>query len=348
MKLALDEAAKFDPFPNPKVGAVLVKNKKAIYKVAHRESGKKHAEQILIEKFKKLDNYELYITLEPCIEFKGKRTPACSRLLVEAGLKKIYIAMKDPNPNINGKGIKLLKENNIKINLGILEDEAKRINYKYIRFIKKQTPYVALKWAMSMDGKIADKNYNSKYISQYATRLYTRKLRDKFDAVMIGKNTLLKDNPILHTKKYIILIDKDLQLSLNLNIFRHKSKIIIITKNGVLEERVKLYRSHGVKFVFVDDIAGVLSIVDAMKKLRELGINSVLCEGGGITKWHLIKNGLVDEVVCVVSGKIIGGINAPTPVEGEGYNIDKFIKFNIMNIDKIGNDIIINYVHRNY
>lgn len=348
MMEAIKIAEKYEPFPNPKVGVVAVKNGRIVFKAAHKIYGSKHAEQILLEKLNDIKDCEIYLTLEPCVEFEGKKTPACSRLLHKAGLKKLYVAMMDPNPKVNGRGIEFLRKNGVDVKTGIMLDEAKKLNYKYIRFIKKNTPYIMLKWAMTMDGKISDYKMNSKYITKQETRKFTRDLRKKFDAVMIGKNTLLKDNPELKNSRHVVLIDKNLEIPLNLSIFRHKSKITIITAENLNSSLLKRFNKAGCRVVEVKNIGGVLDMREAMMKLRATGINSIMCEGGGETNWYLVKEGLVDEVLVIVAPSILGGEKSVTPVEGMGLKLINALQFDIMDIERIGSDILIRYVHRNY
>ena len=246
MKEALALAMKAEGLtsPNPVVGAVLVKGNKVVGSGYHKRAGSPHAEIVAIKSAgQKTNGSTLYINLEPCNHYG--RTPPCAPEVIKAGIKRVVIAMQDPNPIVNGKGIKKLKSAGIDVEVGILEQDARKINETYIKYITKKMPFVVLKWAMSVDGKIATHTGDSKWISHEASRNFTHRLRGKFDAILIGINTLLKDNPQLTTHglgvkepKRIVVDDRG-KIPLDCNLLKtESSQVILATTNKIKKEKI--------------------------------------------------------------------------------------------------------------
>lgn len=285
--------------PNPLVGCIIVKNGKIIGKGYHKIFGGPHSEVNAINDAKKkgnsLINSTLYVNLEPCSHF-GK-TPPCTDLILKEKISKVVIGMKDPNPEVNGKGIKILKKAGIKIECGILKKECEELNKFFIKFITKKIPYVTLKIAQSIDGKIALNNNKSKYITGNESLKLVHKLRSEYDAVLIGKNTALLDNPFLTVRlvkgrnPYRIVIDKDSKLPEHLNIFTDKNSDKTIVINSTQNKKI--------------------SPMNILKALYELNISSVLVEGGANIFSQFIEKNLFDDIYFVIAPKIIGdGISA--------------------------------------
>ncbi|MEW6042255.1 MAG: bifunctional diaminohydroxyphosphoribosylaminopyrimidine deaminase/5-amino-6-(5-phosphoribosylamino)uracil reductase RibD, partial [Elusimicrobiota bacterium] len=235
LRIALELAKKGAGFvsPNPMVGCVIVKNDKIIGRGYHCCFGEPHAEINAIRSVRSpllLKGSTMYVNLEPC-SHTNKKTPPCVPEIIKAGIKKVTLSMKDPNPQVNGRGISQLKSAGIRCQAGLLEKEARELNMSYIKWITKNTPYVISKWAMSIDGKIATKTGDSRWISSDEARKYTHKLRGEVDAVMVGIGTVLKDNPTLTSRiddrqgrgcmghqPLRVLLDPDLKVPLNANI----------------------------------------------------------------------------------------------------------------------------------
>ncbi|MCM8789583.1 MAG: bifunctional diaminohydroxyphosphoribosylaminopyrimidine deaminase/5-amino-6-(5-phosphoribosylamino)uracil reductase RibD, partial [Candidatus Omnitrophica bacterium] len=221
MKLALK--AKGMTSPNPMVGALVVKNNKIVGRGYHKQAGKAHAEVVALDEAKdKAKGAKLYVTLEPCTHF-GK-TPPCVDRIIKSKIKEVIVGMIDPNPLNNQKGVKILKAHKIKVRVGFLEDELKKINEPFIKYIRQKLPFVTVKVAQSMDGKVATKTGDSKWITSDKARGFAHKLRQDYDAVMVGVNTILRDNPRLEpwfSKKYPakIIVDSQLSTPQNANIF---------------------------------------------------------------------------------------------------------------------------------
>ncbi|MFA5405032.1 MAG: bifunctional diaminohydroxyphosphoribosylaminopyrimidine deaminase/5-amino-6-(5-phosphoribosylamino)uracil reductase RibD [Ignavibacteria bacterium] len=285
--------------PNPLVGCIIVKNKKIIGKGYHKKFGEAHAEVNAINNAKKngydVRNSALYINLEPCSHF-GK-TPPCTDLIIKEKISEVIIGIKDPNPDVNGKGIKKLRRAGIKVEYGILKKECEELNKFFIKNITKKIPYVTLKIAQSIDGKIALKNNKSKYITGEESLKFVHKLRSEYDAVLIGKNTAILDNPHLNVRlvkgrnPYRIVIDKDSKLPEHLNIFADKESDKTIIINSPRKKNITL--------------------IDILKALHDLNISSVLVEGGANIFSQFIEKNLFDDIYIIIAPKIIGeGISA--------------------------------------
>jgi len=340
MALGLARRAEGMTSPNPVVGAVIVKNGKVIGKGYHKRCGLPHAEvNALNEAGDKAKGAILYVTLEPCDHFG--RTPPCTDALIKAKIKKAVIAMKDPNPLNNGRGIKKLNAHGIKISVGMLEDEAKELNKPFIKFITTGMPYVTVKMAESLDGKIATKTGDSKWITGEDSRRYVRGLRARSDAVMVGVNTVIKDDPTLLSGKpkakepVRVIVDSGLKTPRNAKIFSTAgiSPVYIATT-----KRAK--KRPGIITVKAD--RGRVDLKDLIKKLGSMGIARLLVEGGGELAAAFVEKRLVDEFLFFIAPKIIGGKRAVTAVGGSGIErMSQALLLNKMKVRKFKNDILI-------
>ena len=364
MKEALSLALKREGLtsPNPLVGAVIVKGNKVIGTGFHKKAGSPHAEIVAIKSAgQKAQGSTLYINLEPCNHYG--RTPPCVPEIIKAGIKRVVIGMQDPNPLVNGKGIEKLKSEGIDVQCGILEENAKRINETYIKYITERVPFVVLKWAMSLDGKIATSTGDSRWISHPASREFTHRLRGKFDAVLIGIETLLKDNPHLTThgvgikEPKRIIIDSKGRIPLDCNLlsplFRSAKQssgdkqtaggsIIIATTNKISKEKIEGLGKLGGEIIVVPSEKGRVSLKNLMVELAKREITSVLVEGGGNIIASFLEDGLADKFIAFISPMIIGGKNAVSPVEGEGVKkIINAIPVHNFSTRKIGEDIVV-------
>lgn len=337
--------------PNPIVGAVLVYKNKIIAEGYHTAYGKPHAEvETINDAIKKgyrhlLPKSTLYINLEPCCHW-GK-TPPCVDKIIEVGVKKVVCSMYDPNPKVRGKGIKKLKIKGINCKVGVLEEEAKELNKFYIKWITKKLPYVTIKSAVTFDGKIATVLGKSQWITSEEARKYVHNLRAIYDAVLVGINTILKDNPKLTTHSLgrspirVVVgdITKFSNKYKNYNIFKDNNKTIFFTPKSELIKNINYEFNNIEIFEFKER---KISFKKILSHLAEKGISSVLVEGGGETNWNLIKEQLVDDFILFIAQKIFGGRYAKTFVEGEGVKFPKdAYKIKFLNIDQIGEDFII-------
>jgi diaminohydroxyphosphoribosylaminopyrimidine deaminase/5-amino-6-(5-phosphoribosylamino)uracil reductase len=349
MKLAMKQAlkAKGRTSPNPLVGALVVKNGRVAGKGYHEKAGMPHAEIIALgEAGSKAKGAILYVTLEPCTHFG--RTPPCVEAIIKSGVKEVIVGMVDPNPVNNGKGIEILKRNGIKVQAGFLEKELKRMNEAFIKYITKKVPFVTVKVAQSLDGRIATRTGDSKWITSDKSRIYSHRIRQYYDAIMVGSNTVLRDNPKLDawfSKKHPVKIIVDSQLSTprDANIFSKDSRVIIVTlpaKPGQETENRKIL-SEKAKILEVKEKAGQINLRDMMKKLAQLEITSIIVEGGGTLIGSLFDDGLADKVLFFISPKVIGGKNAVSSVMGEGISrVDRAIKLKEFKLSRIGEDYL--------
>lgn len=350
MEMALNLAVKAEgkTYPNPMVGAVVIKNGKIIGKGYHKKFGKDHAEVMAIkDAHKDCCNATMFVTLEPCNHY-GK-TPPCTDAIIKSGIKKVYIAMKDPNPLNSGSGIRKLKKAGIVTYMGCCEEQAKHLNRKYVRFMTEKMPYITIKLAQSIDGKIAARDGSSKWISSDKSRKLVKKIRKDFDAIMIGRNTLEKDNPFLLDEKKTgykvsrIVIDSKLKLSLNSNIIKtaKKSPVIIGTTDLASGSKIKkISKLNGIKVVQVKSKKGKVNMKAFLKELAKLDIINVMVEGGGELIGSLLEESLVQEIMCFISPKIIGG--SYSSIKGAGVkNIKNAINLKNVEINLIENDLLI-------
>lgn len=346
LRLALK--AKGMTAPNPLVGALVVKKDKVIAKGYHEKAGLAHAEVIALDKAAdKAKGAKLYVTLEPCAHFG--RTPPCVDRIIKGGVKEVIVGMIDPNPQNKGKGIEILKGHGIKVRVGILEEKLKKLNEPFIKYITKRLPFVTVKVAQSLDGRIATRQRDSKWITSDKSRAFAHKLRRNYDAVMVGVNTVLTDNPRLDawfSKKHPvkIIIDSRLSMPQNSNVFSGKSQVIIITLPSRVGQETDNRRAlqEKAKILEVKEKSGQINLRDAMKKIAGLGLTNILVEGGGTLVGSLFDEGLVDKVLFFISPKIIGGKEAISSVMGRGISrIDNAIKIKDVKSRRFGEDFLI-------
>lgn len=350
MNLAINLSlkAKGWTWPNPMVGALVVKNKRIIGKGYHKKAGFSHAEVIALDDAgDDSKGATLYVTLEPCVHF-GK-TPPCVDRIVNSGIREVIIGASDPNPLNNGRGINVLKQFGIKVEAGFLEERIKRINEPFIKYITKKTPFVTVKVAQSLDGRIAGRTGDSKWITSDRSRAYAHRLRQDYDAVMVGVNTVLRDNPRLDAwfskrRPVKIVVDSQLSTPQNANIFSANSKVIIVTlpeRPGLETENRKML-SDKAEILEVKEKTGQINLRDMLKKLAQREITNILVEGGGTLNGSLFDEGLVDKILFFISPKIIGGKEAIGSVMGRGISrIDRAIKIGEIKLKRIGEDFLI-------
>jgi diaminohydroxyphosphoribosylaminopyrimidine deaminase/5-amino-6-(5-phosphoribosylamino)uracil reductase len=346
MRLALK--AKGRTSPNPMVGAVVVRNKKIIGWGYHEKAGSRHAEiAALDDAGKQAKGAILYVTLEPCMHFG--RTPPCVDRIIKSNLKEVIIGTTDPNPLNNGRGVKIMRQHGLNVRVGLLEDKLRKINEPFIKYITKKMPLVTVKIAQSLDGKIATKSGDSKWITSDKSRTYAHRMRKNYDAILVGVNTVLRDNPRLDTwfsKRHPIKIVADSQLSIpaGSNIFSSGSRVIIVTlpaRPGQETENRKMLASKA-EILEARERAGQINLRDMMKKLAQLEITNIMVEGGGTLIGSLFDEGLVDRVLFFISPKIIGGKESLSSVMGRGVaRIDRSIKLRDVQLRRIGEDFLI-------
>jgi diaminohydroxyphosphoribosylaminopyrimidine deaminase/5-amino-6-(5-phosphoribosylamino)uracil reductase len=347
LALALSEKAKGKTFPNPLVGAVVVKGGKVIGRGFHRRAGGPHAE-ILALKETGLSSRgaTLFCTFEPCAHYG--RTGPCVKEIIRAGIKEVYVGMIDPNPVTGGKGIRSLREAGIKVNVGFLEEEIRSLNEAFICAMTKQRPLVTIKIAESLDGKIATKAGESRWITSQASREYAHRQRNFFDAIMAGVNTVLKDDPALEPDRKDrahsltkIIVDSNLKTPLSARLLKTKQPVIIA---AVKKDRTKAERlsQKGACILYVKSDKGRLDLSDLLKKLNKREIRSVLVEGGAELIGSLLDKRLADNALVFIAPKIIGGRDSLSSVGGKGiHSLKSVIVLRNSSFKKIDEDILI-------
>jgi diaminohydroxyphosphoribosylaminopyrimidine deaminase / 5-amino-6-(5-phosphoribosylamino)uracil reductase len=356
MRLAMQLAcrAKGRTSPNPLVGAVVVRGGRILGQGYHARAGGLHAEVVALDEAgTKARGATLYVTMEPCTHFG--RTPPCVYKVIRSGIREVCAGMIDPNPLNNGKGLALLKANGIKVRAGILEEELRAINQPFIKFMTRRMPYVTVKTAESLDGKIATETGDSKWITGDKARSLAHRMRQEYDAIMVGINTVLRDNPRLDawfSKKQPVkvIVDSNLSTPVNANIFASGAKVILVTlpKEKGQETANRQLLAGKATILEVKERDGQVSLRDMMKKLAAMGISSVLVEGGGTLNGSLFDEGLVDRVLFFISPKIVGGKHALGSVMGRGVSrIDRALKLTGVSLRRVGEDILVEgYVQR--
>ena len=328
--------------PNPLVGALFVKNNKVLSFGYHHKAGGPHAEIEAIKAAKKkLSGSTLYINLEPCYHFG--RTGPCVDEIIKKGIKKAVIATADPNPRVNGKSIRKLKRAGIKVKVGLYKKEAQELNEVFFKNIRKKKPFVVAKVAQSLDGKIATQKGISQWITSSSSRKFSKKLRDKYDCVLIGANTLIKDNPGLDGLKsspFKAVISPRLNIPLDSYLLsKSPHKLIIFTSDKSKRKRKKI--PDKVKIFFLKEEKGWLPIEKILKILYSLGIMSVFVEGGSQTLGQFFIKREVDKVFFFIAPKVIGGRAAPSSIGAEGFSTLKAApSLDNFKIKRIGKDIL--------
>lgn len=339
--------------PNPLVGAVIVKNNRIIGEGYHQYFGGPHAEvNALCSTRASVKNSTLYITLEPCAHH-GK-TPPCVDAIIQAGIKKVVLACREPNPITAGRGIKRLKTAGIKVTEGMFREKAQQINAPFFKLHRKGLPYVVAKWAMSMDGKIATRSGNAKWISSALSRDWAHQYRSRFaapgGAIMVGIETILKDDSLLLVSLNAvrnpqrIILDAYARLPLKSRIIKTLSRagIYVVVAPDALRTRVHKLAASGCQILEVATRRGYINLSNLSRQLAKRGINKILVEGGGEVLASAFKAGLVDEVLIFIAPKIIGGRNTKTPVEGEGItDLKKAWLLKDISVATIGPDILV-------
>ncbi len=345
--LALAARAKGKTSPNPMVGAVLVNNNRIISEGFHKKAGTPHAEVIAIDKAgDKASGSTLYVTLEPCCH-KDKRTPPCTEKIISSGIKKVVIAMKDPNPKVSGKGIAELEKAGIKTITGLLEKNAVSLNESYIKYITTGTPFVTLKIAMTLDGKIATPEGESKWITGENARKMVHRLRGSSDAVMTAIGTVKADNPMLtcrvtgYNNPVRIIIDPRLETKPDSNVASCPPETIIVTRSPNADVSLwKKLRGQGISFIEYQ--SEELDLKWLMYKLGKLNITSILIEGGSSLGSYCLEAGIVDKVMFFIAPKILGGRDSFPAVGGKSFrSLADAYKIRDIKTRHIGEDILI-------
>lgn len=335
--------------PNPLVGAVIVKDNRVVGCGWHRKSGTPHAEVHALNQAGELaQGADVYVTLEPCAHY-GK-TPPCSKALVEAKVKNVYGGLLDVNPKVAGKGFKILEDAGIHVEYGFLQDELRKQNEVFFKWIEHKKPFIVLKAAMTLDGKIATATGQSKWITNETSRAYGYKLRDIYDGIMVGINTVIEDNPMLTARvdggknPIRIVVDSSLKIDINANVVQDKSaKTIVATTDKADKDKILKLQAQDVDVIVVDkDENDKVDIEKLLDILGQQNICSILVEGGATLSGSFVAKKLVDKVYFFIAPKIVGGKEAKTPVAGTGIlNLQEALALKDIQIEKLKEDILI-------
>lgn len=335
--------------PNPLVGAVIVKDNRVVGCGWHRKAGTPHAEVHALNQAGELaQGADVYVTLEPCAHY-GK-TPPCAKALVEAKVKNVYGGLLDVNPKVAGKGFKILEDADIHVEYGFLQDELRKQNEVFFKWIEHKKPFVVLKAAMTLDGKIATATGQSKWITNETSRAYGYKLRDIYDGIMVGINTVIEDNPMLTARvdggknPIRIVVDSSLKIDINANVVQDKSaKTIIATTDKADKDKILKLQAQDVDVIVVDkDENDKVDIEKLLDILGQQNICSILVEGGATLSGSFVARKLVDKVYFFIAPKIVGGKEAKTPVAGTGIlNLQEALALKDIQIEKLEEDILI-------
>jgi diaminohydroxyphosphoribosylaminopyrimidine deaminase/5-amino-6-(5-phosphoribosylamino)uracil reductase len=355
MRLALRLAKKGQgqTSPNPMVGAVVVRGNTIVGRGYHHRAGEPHAEILALRQAgKRTRGATLYLNLEPCDHFG--RTPPCTRAILDAGIKRVVSGMKDPNPLVSGRGMRRLRKAGVQVDVGILEKECQDLNAPFRKYITSQNPFVTLKAAASLDGKVATRSGDSRWISSEASRNYVHRLRQAMDAVMVGIGTVLKDDPLLTVrlpegerlhKPLRVIVDSRLRIPLDSQLVRTAGQYPTLVATSPTASSSKLQRLAKAKvevLIIKKDAQGHVSLRGLMKELARRGVVSLLLEGGPTVNASAIKEGLVDRLIFFSAPKIIGGQRAPGVIGGEGVLRVKEAKaVKILKVRRIGPDVLV-------
>lgn len=328
LALKLSKLGQGDVGANPMVGCVISSDNKIIAKDYHHQYGKEHAEINALNQIgHKANNCKLYVTLEPC-SHHGK-TPPCINAIINAGIKKVYVATLDPNPLVSGSGVKLLKENGVDVEIGLLENNAIEINRGFIKRMKTGFPFITSKIAMSLDGRVAMRSGESKWITSEASREDVQKLRSQNQAILTGSGTILNDNPMLTVR--------------NKKLRSQPLRVIIDSSNSITDKSLNIFSSDSETLVLNPTNSkilqnGKIDLKSVLVKLGEMGINNVLLESGSGLNGAMMESNLIDEFI-IYTAPVILGSDAQAMMELPFKKLSEKISLNILELTQIANDL---------
>lgn len=349
--------------PNPLVGAVIVRDGEIIGEGYHECYGQLHAERNAIANAKKrgnsLEGSTIYVTLEPCCHY-GK-TPPCTEAIIEEKIARVVVGSDDPNPLVSGKGFQMLCEKGIEVIPHFLKEECDAMNHVFFHYIRTGTPYVAMKYAMTMDGKIACYTGDSKWVTGEESRAHVQTLRNHYKGIMAGIGTVLADDPMLNCRieggrdPIRIIADSHLRIPMDSQLVRTAGQqpLIVACLPDADEEKAAQLQEKGVEVLRIPGVTTaditeeqkeVISLPVLMKELGARKIDGILLEGGGQLNESALQAGIVDRIYCYIAPKIFGGAQAKTPVEGQGLTraADAW-QFNRIGMQEFGQDILLEY-----
>lgn len=357
MQMALDLAKKGQGYtsPNPMVGAVVVKDGKVVGRGYHLGAGKAHAEVNAMDAAGALaQDATLYVTLEPC-NHTG-RTPPCTEKVLAAGIRRVVVAMTDPNPDVKGGGLDHLKNQGLDITVGVYEDQAKRLNEAFIKYVKTKRPFSIIKCAATLDGQIATRTGDSRWVTGEESRKFVHQLRHAVDAIMVGVNTVKKDDPSLTTRltnslenvrgldPTRVILDTHLRISEEAKLLRldSDSDTIIVTGNSVSADKKTRIEKQGARVIAAPVKDGLIDLDSLVDRLGILGITSLLIEGGSRVIASALSAAIVDKIVFFFAPKILGGDDGVPICKGQGAALmNSCIPVKDIHVRRFGDDVMI-------
>ena len=353
MQLALDLAIQGEGFtsPNPMVGAVVVNDGRVVGSGYHQMVGGPHAEVNAIDAAGKLaKGATLYVTLEPCNH--SGRTPPCTLKILKAGIKRVVIAMNDPNPDVAGGGAKFLEQQGIRITTGVCQEKAQKLNEAFVKFVRDRRPFVIAKCAATLDGRIATRSGDSKWVTGAEARQFVHRLRHAVDGILVGINTVRADNPSLTTRlpdgrgkdPVRIILDTRLTISPEAKLLRQKSEAdtILVVDQALPRDKKTGFEMDGVRVLQSKLSNGLIDMDALMDQLGAMGITSLLIEGGSRVLNSAFSAGIVDKVFFFYAPKILGGDDGVPICAGPGpESMSQSIPVNDINVRRFGDDVLI-------
>jgi len=347
--LELAASADYRTSPNPMVGAVVVRDGAVIGSGAHLRAGEAHAEVLALQAAgDAARGADLYVTQEPCSHHG--RTPPCVDAVIAAGVRRVVVGMQDPNPKVDGRGIAALRKAGITVVTDVLADRVRRLNEFFVKHATTGLPFVTAKFAMSLDGRIATHSGESKWITSDQARALVHRLRHMHDAILVGANTVLRDDPNLTTRlpeggrsPLRVVVDSRLRVPPQARIFQQESgSVLLATSDRARGDRVREFEKLGVPVAVLPAVHGRVGLLDLLRHLGGREVISMLIEGGASMHGSAFDQRLVDKVYAFVAPRIIGGIEAPAAVGGHGVDrLDDALSLRDVEVERIGPDIVI-------
>ncbi len=334
--------------PNPMVGAVIVKDGRIIAEGYHKRFGEDHAE---VDALKKVGfsahGATMYVNLEPCSHY-GK-TPPCVDAIIRSGIKRVVMGMLDPNPLVSGRGALKLVRNGIEVKIGVMEDKCIRLNVSFVTLHTLGRPFVNLKIASTMDGKIATSKGESRWITSFPSRVTVHRMRASHDAIIVGIGTVLRDNPKLDVRHVkgknpaVVVVDTSLKTPTNSKVLSGKRRVILVAGENPNPRRKEALQAQGAEILEVEEEApGILNLRKALEELGKMGISSIMVEGGERIFSYLLGNGLCDKITLFLAPKLLGGAESKGFFSwGKPESIKEAIPLAINGVKTIGGDILI-------
>jgi diaminohydroxyphosphoribosylaminopyrimidine deaminase/5-amino-6-(5-phosphoribosylamino)uracil reductase len=345
--LRLAEKGRGRTSPNPMVGAVLVKDGEKVGEGYHARAGENHAEIVALKTAGgEARGATLYINLEPCSHF-GK-TPPCAPALIEAGIKRVVVGMEDPNPLVKGRGLERLRTAGLEVEVGVFEEDCRKLNEAFIKYIQTKEPFVILKIASTLDGKIATQHGESRWITGEKSRRFVHRLRNESDGILVGIGTILKDDPLLTARvkagrdPFRIILDSRLRIPEKAKVIEENpDKTILATTELAPKDKLKSLEKKGVRALILDTIDGKINLRSLLKRLGEMEMMSLLVEGGSEINGSFLTLGLVDKMFLFLSPKLLGGDQSPGIFGGRGMErLEDSVRFDQLRVKGVGEDFL--------